>query len=123
MHELTVATNIVNAVAEELDAAGQTRARRLVVRVGMLSGVDPEALRFCLGVAADGTELAGLEVVVETGPATLFCPDCGSLPAEGGFSLACPRCGGRVTETEGGRELEVWLDDEDRSHEEDPRGE
>lgn len=124
MHELTVATNIVNAVAEEIRGAPSApAARRLVVRVGMLSGVDPEALRFCLGVAADGAELAGLAVAVETVPATLRCPACGPVPAETGFSLACPRCGGRVAETEGGRELEVWLDDEDRPDETGPRGE
>lgn len=126
MHELSVASGILDAVEKELTRRGTPVPCRLVVRVGDLSGVDRSSLEFCLSVAGSGTPLEDLPVRVERVAATLTCPDCGKLDAEDGFTLACPRCGSLVSAAEGGRELEVLLEteeeeeDEDRSHEEGP---
>jgi hydrogenase nickel incorporation protein HypA/HybF len=126
MHELSVATSILAAVAGELSRPGTPPPRRLVVKVGQISGIDAGSLEFCFRVAGADSPLAGLEISVQRVPAALSCPACGEVPAVDGFALACPRCGGRIGEVRGGRDLEVFLEtedpDEDRPEEADPRG-
>ncbi|MFD0517925.1 hydrogenase maturation nickel metallochaperone HypA/HybF [Paractinoplanes durhamensis] len=57
MHELAIAESIVDAVCER--AAGRT-VHRVTVRIGALSAVVPDAMRFCFDLACEGTAAEGL---------------------------------------------------------------
>ena len=74
MHELSIAQSIVEMVGERADEA---RVHRLTVVIGRLSGVMPDALRFCFDICAEGTVLEGavLEIIEPSGRGR--CPDCG----------------------------------------------
>jgi hydrogenase nickel incorporation protein HypA/HybF len=66
MHELGITRNIVAIVGE---AAGGKRVRRVVLEVGKLGGVMPDAIAFCFDVVAQGTVVEGarLEIVEVAG--------------------------------------------------------
>ena len=53
MHELSIASNIVEFVAQ---AAAGRRVRRVTLEIGRLSGVSPDALAFCFPGVARGTD-------------------------------------------------------------------
>ncbi|MBV8506746.1 MAG: hydrogenase maturation nickel metallochaperone HypA [Alphaproteobacteria bacterium] len=74
MHELSIAQSIVEMVGER---AGDARVHRLTLVIGRLSGVMPDALRFCFDVCAEGTVLEGaiLEIIEPSGRGR--CLDCG----------------------------------------------
>ncbi len=59
MHELSIATAIVDACAER---AGGARVLRVRLEIGQLAAVMPDALRFCFDVCAQGTPLEGAEL-------------------------------------------------------------
>lgn len=63
MHELSLAGEIIRATSEKLRDMEDVLCPRLRVRVGELSGVSAEGLRFCLEVARAGT------------PSCSTCPD------------------------------------------------
>lgn len=65
MHELTVASRLVSIVAETLADAGAELAESACVRVGTMTCISPEALRFGFEALARGTTVQGcvLEVV------------------------------------------------------------
>jgi hydrogenase nickel incorporation protein HypA/HybF len=65
MHELSIALSLVELASEELARLGDVRLGAVHVRVGTLSGVVPEALRFSFDVAADGTTIAGARLEIE----------------------------------------------------------
>ena len=73
MHELSIAQSIVEMVGE---GAGDVRVRKLTLVIGRLSGVMPDALRFCFDVCTEGTVLEGavLEIIEPSGRGR--CPDC-----------------------------------------------
>jgi hydrogenase nickel incorporation protein HypA/HybF len=61
MHELGLALEIVDIVTRR--AAG-AKIRRVVVEVGALVAVLPEALAFSFQLASDGTSAAGAELAI-----------------------------------------------------------
>jgi hydrogenase nickel incorporation protein HypA/HybF len=67
VHELGVAQTIIELVAERCDAG--KRITRVVVEVGKLTAILPDALRFGFDVASEGTpaEGASLELIETAG--------------------------------------------------------
>ncbi|MGW2035901.1 hydrogenase maturation nickel metallochaperone HypA [Streptomyces sp. NPDC001761] len=108
MHELSIATAIVEQAAEIARADGATGVASVTVRVGELAGVVPDALHFAFEVARDGTALAGARLVVERVTARAWCGGCAEEFALGMPPFFwCPRCDRPSQELRGGRELEI----------------
>lgn len=57
MHEAGLARQVIDACAAELSARGGCSATSVGVRIGALSGVDPEALRSCFDELKQDTAL------------------------------------------------------------------
>jgi hydrogenase nickel incorporation protein HypA/HybF len=74
MHELSIATAVVDACVER--AAG-ARVLRVRVEIGQLAAVLPDALRFCFDVCARGTLLEGAELDIDETPGRAVCGMCG----------------------------------------------
>lgn len=108
MHELSIAIGLVDAVIAEAEARGLGAITSVHIRLGALSGVDHDALLFSFPLAAEGTPVAGAELVIEDVPVAIACASCGS--EEQPYSIhqfACPRCGSTSIEVVQGRELEL----------------
>jgi hydrogenase nickel incorporation protein HypA/HybF len=108
MHEMSIAAAVVGQVAEAAEAAGATAVRSVLLQVGELAGVVPEALDFCFQLACADTVLAGCELVTEPVPGRARCAPCAAdwlvgLPPQ----LSCPRCGTPTAELLAGRELQI----------------
>jgi len=102
MHEMSIATAIVDACAER--AAG-ARVLRVRIEIGQLAAALPDALRFCFDVCAHGTAVEGAELEILEIPGRGRCEDCGAT-----LALAMPfgrcDCGG-FARIVGGEELRV----------------
>ena len=102
MHELAVAEGLVDGVTERLP--GQ-RIAAVRVEIGALSGVVPDALRFCFDLATEGTPLAGAELEISEPEARCDCRDCGrSFEPEDRRILLCP-CGSANVAVTSGQQL------------------
>ena len=103
LHELAITQSIVDAVTEH--AAGATVAA-VHVRVGRLSGVMPDAMRFCFDVVTDGTVLEGARLEMEQPDGCGHCRSCGDDITLTDLILLCP-CGSADVQVLSGRELSV----------------
>ena len=74
MHELGITRNIVSIVAER--AAGR-RVTKVVVEIGKLSAILPDAVEFCFDVCAKSTPLEGATLEIVEVMADASCRDCG----------------------------------------------
>jgi hydrogenase nickel incorporation protein HypA/HybF len=87
---------IVQALLERVDAEARGRqaiaVHGLSVRVGELSGLDPELFTTAFDTFREGTSCAHASLRVDRVPARWACPSCGEGIAAGAV-LACPRCG------------------------------
>jgi hydrogenase nickel incorporation protein HypA/HybF len=98
----------MDAVLEQARAHGAQRVHRIVLKVGALAGVEPEALRFAFDVVTRNTLAEEAELEVDSVPARAYCAACeAEFEAEGSFILSCPRCGSLSGDLRQGRELEL----------------
>ncbi|MGW1608386.1 hydrogenase maturation nickel metallochaperone HypA [Streptomyces sp. NPDC002285] len=108
MHELSIATAIIERAGELARADGTESVSAVTVRVGELAGVVPDALDFAFEVARDGTPLAEARLVVEQIPAQAWCGPCAEeFPVGMPPFFWCPRCDVPSTDLRSGRELEI----------------
>jgi hydrogenase nickel incorporation protein HypA/HybF len=104
MHELSVAEAVIEQLERLVEREGAARITRVVLRLGVLSGVDSEALRFSFPLAAEGTRAEGAELVLEEVPLRVRSADCGAETEADPLDVVCAACGGndvRIVEGEG----------------------
>lgn len=108
MHELSIATRLIEIVSERVAEAGGGRVTAVTIRVGRLTCVHEDALRFSFTLAREGTPLAQAELRIVAVPVSIWCPPCGrEFELAGIQSLACPHCGHPTADIRSGRELDL----------------
>lgn len=104
MHEF----GIMNTVLQEVSAAAGGRAVCTVtLRVGPLSGVVPEALKFAFESLAPGGVASGARLVMEETKPAFVCVDCGASYETPVGEYRCPVCGSAIGDLTGGNEMEL----------------
>lgn len=107
MHELSIASEILRAVNAEATRAKLRRVDAIGLRIGALSGVNPEALRFALEASTLDTPLAGLKIDIEQVPVKATCRACRGTLEVADFLFVCTRCGSGDLEVTQGEEMHL----------------
>lgn len=107
MHELSIANSILDAVRGEAEKRPGAHVTKVGVRLGPLSGIEPEALSFGFDVLVQGSDLEPLALVIEPVPRRQRCPACDFTFEVTDDNLACPRCARADTKFAGGDELDM----------------
>ena len=103
MHELGIAQEIVGIVAEQSRGA---RVTRVVLEIGKLSAVLPDAIRFCFELCTEGTVVEGAQLDIIETPGTARCRQCaGEVMLDRPFGRC--RCGSSDLEWLTGEELKI----------------
>jgi len=66
MHELGIASSILDAVRKERQRYPDARICRVGVRIGEYAGVDAESLSFCFDALVKDSDLEPLELAIES---------------------------------------------------------
>jgi hydrogenase nickel incorporation protein HypA/HybF len=98
---------VLDVALREAEAHGGKEIHAIRLRVGVMSGVVPEALEFAFEALRGDTPARGARLVLERVPAVCYCPACNEEFGVENFVYACPRCGELSGELRAGRELEV----------------
>ncbi|GAC1336616.1 MAG: hydrogenase maturation nickel metallochaperone HypA [Myxococcales bacterium] len=103
MHELAIVQQVIEIASE---ASGGRHIRRVVLEIGKLSAVLPDAVRFCFDLAAEGTPVEGATLEIVELPGTARCRACGATVE---LSRPFGRCACDCTDLEwlSGEELKV----------------
>jgi hydrogenase nickel incorporation protein HypA/HybF len=103
VHELSITQSVVDAVCER--AAGRP-VRSIQVRVGALTAVVPDAMRFCFDLVTDGTVAAGARLDIEWEDGAGHCRTCDADTVLTGAIVLCP-CGSADVDVTAGRDLRI----------------
>jgi hydrogenase nickel incorporation protein HypA/HybF len=107
MHEVSIMQSALDQALGRARIAGARRVHEIHLRVGVLSGVVPEALQMAFETLTVGTPAEKALLVIEEVPARFWCGTCRcEFTAETLFG-ECPACRAISPELRAGRELEL----------------
>ena len=111
MHELSLASAVVDIVLEFLDAHEVKKILTVRLAVGELSCVQADQLRFCYTAITHETAMENSTLEIESVAAVVQCPRCSyrgrpkywedALSTAPVPTLECPNCRGAVEPVEG----------------------
>ena len=105
MHELAVCQALLTEVQRIAADARGGAVSRIVLRVGPLSGIEPELLARAFDVARAGSIAARAELRIEPAAVRVRCLECDAESIATASRLLCGRCGGFRTRLLEGDEL------------------
>jgi hydrogenase nickel incorporation protein HypA/HybF len=101
VHELAIAQSLLEIVEQETRPYPGARVTKVMLRIGQLSAVVPDALRFAFEAITRGA------LEIEEVPLRIRCHQCEEVFTIDDPFLVCPRCEGSAVEMVSGRELEI----------------
>ena len=107
MHEFGIMQCALELAEEKARAAGGLRIHRVRLRVGALSGVASDALRFAYEGLRGDTLASEAELEIENVPATCWCQDCEKEFNAENPPFECPCCHKMSAHLRRGNELEL----------------
>ena len=107
MHELSIASAILDRVAAEAERHPGAHFTKVGVRIGEISGIDPDALSFGFECLVKDSEFDPLVLEIEFCPRIQRCLACANeFPAPNSMT-GCPKCGDTHTTCIAGEELDI----------------
>jgi len=107
MHELQAALEIINIVRDEMNKRNLSRIRTVGLRLGAISGFNPDALSFGFEAAVQNTPLQGTQLKIEFVPVEGECLSCREYVRPKDPVFICPVCGSSKLVLKKGEELEI----------------
>jgi len=107
MHELGIAQSLLDRMKEESKHHGGARITKVGVRIGELSGVDPDALSFGFEALLKDTPLEGAVLEIDFRRRMQRCGACGCEFETDAILTACPDCRSQHTICIAGDELDI----------------
>ena len=107
MHEVAIMTEALRIAEEAAKSAGAKRILRLRLRLGSLSGVVGDSMRFAFDIVSHDTMASSATLEIEQVPAVCWCATCQSEFECADVFNECPRCHNPSGELRRGREMEI----------------
>ncbi|QLE39808.1 hydrogenase maturation nickel metallochaperone HypA [Nostoc sp. C052] len=103
MHELGITQNIVAIVTENAKSA---KVQRVLLEIGKLSAIMPDAIQFCFDICTQGTVLEGAKLEIVEIPGLAKCRQCGAeISVDKPFGIC--NCGSVQLDLITGEELKI----------------
>ena len=107
MHEMSLAEGVLQLVEETARREQASRVKLVVLEIGKLSAVEPEALSFCFEAVTRGSIADGAALEIVEVPGAGWCMQCAAtVPIDERYG-ACPVCGSHQVQATGGTEMRV----------------
>ena len=113
MHEMALAMSVREIVEQAARANDARRIAAVRLELGVLSHVEPEALRFCFDVVHHGSPAEGARLDIVRTPGEAWCMPCGATVPLTRIGDACPACGSHqlaITRGDAMRVIDIEID-------------
>ena len=107
MHELSIVQNILEIANQEVSKAKASKVEEINLDIGMLSGVEMDALLFAWKACVPNTVLENAKRAINRISATAQCAACLHEFETEDYFAQCPACGDYLTELIKGKELKI----------------
>jgi len=105
MHEMAVCNELLDQVRANVLKHGAKSVGSITVRIGALSGVEPDLLQRAFTIARAGAYTDNARLIIETVAVRVRCRSCSNENDAAPNRLLCDACGGYAVDLIGGDEL------------------
>lgn len=107
MHEMSLAEGVLQLVEETARRENARRVKLVVLEIGTLSSVEPDAIRFCFEAVTHGSIAQGAELEIVASQGAGWCMPCAATVLMTEIYGACPQCGSYQVQPTSGTEMRV----------------
>ncbi|MFC1536750.1 hydrogenase maturation nickel metallochaperone HypA [Pseudomonadota bacterium] len=107
MHEMSLCESVLQILDASAKEQGFSTVKTVWLEIGVLSCVEPEAMRFSFDVVTRGTLAEGAVLEIERVQATARCLSCLQDVSVNRYGDPCPACGSSDLQISGGDQLRV----------------
>ncbi|MEA3330555.1 MAG: hydrogenase maturation nickel metallochaperone HypA [Campylobacterota bacterium] len=92
MHEYSIVQSLVESCQEHANSNNATKVTKVVVKIGVMSGVEPYLLKEAFELFKEGTICDGCEFVMNIQKVKVECMACGVESELEKNEYLCPKC-------------------------------
>ena len=109
MHELGIMNDVLDTALRVAAQNGGKRVTKIMLKVGVLSGVLPDYMQSFFEIISKDTIAQGAKLVIENEPAEFLCRDCGEKTAFPRFGpdFICQHCGSENMQLLSGKTFQI----------------
>lgn len=108
MHEASIVLSLLDTLSDKCRQEGYRSIESVRLKIGMASGIMPEAIVFAFEVAKHDTIAGKAELFIDMVPVGGSCSGCGKdFEVDERFVLSCPLCGSLSFRIDKGYELDI----------------
>lgn len=107
MHEMSLCEGVLQIIEAEAKSQNFTTVKRVILDVGVLSGVEIEALKFAFDVVMQGSVAADASLEINEIAAQAWCMQCAEVVSISQRYDACPKCQSYQLQISSGDEMRI----------------
>jgi hydrogenase nickel incorporation protein HypA/HybF len=92
MHEYSIVDSLLQLADEHTKKNNAKKVTKLEIKIGVLSGVEPDLLQTAFDTFKEGTVCAKAEFIMKIQPVVIRCKDCGYEGSLKKNEYYCPKC-------------------------------
>ena len=92
MHEYSIVQALLTQCEEIAEANDASKVTKVIVKIGVMSGVEPHLLEVAFNTFKESGVTKGAEFVMNVQPLTIVCSDCGVTSELDAAHYCCPKC-------------------------------
>jgi len=107
VHEVSLVESVLELIEDSARREGFSKVKKVVLEIGQLANVEPEAMMFCFDIVTRGSIAEGAQLEMQPTPGLAWCTACHNSVEIASRDMHCPRCGGYALQVTGGTEMRV----------------
>ncbi|MEA3373843.1 MAG: hydrogenase maturation nickel metallochaperone HypA [Campylobacterota bacterium] len=92
MHEYSIVQALLEQIEPIADENSAEKVTKVIVKIGVMSGVEPHLLEVAFNTFKEKTICEGAEFVMKIQPVTVHCLDCEAHSELDVMHYRCPEC-------------------------------
>lgn len=92
MHEYSVVQALLSQCEEHAEVNNATKVTKIIVKIGVMSGIEPHLLEIAFNTFKETTVCDGAEFVMNIQPVTIECQSCDAVSELEKIHYCCREC-------------------------------
>ncbi len=105
MHEYSIVQSLLESCEEHAKQNEASNVTKVVVKIGVLSGVEPDLLKTAFDTFKEKTVCHNSEFIINVQKIEILCNDCGAKSTLEKHEFCCPKCQSTNLEVTDGEDM------------------